>query len=57
MRATNYRARPGDGAKAVAIRLDTYVLRGYDALKRRLGWGDAAVSRVLGAADRRFRRR
>ena len=57
VRATNYRARPGDGAKALAIRLDTYVLRGYDALKRRLGWGDATVSRVLGAFDRRVRRR
>ena len=33
-RSTEYRARPGDGARAAAIYLDEMVLRSYDKVKR-----------------------
>ena len=52
-RSTEYRARPGDGAKGILIYADKKALRMYDLVKRRLGISDAAVSRVL----RRLRRR
>lgn len=56
-RSTNYRARPGDGAKKVAIWADRSALDLYDRLKRRFGISDATVQKVLGLADRRRRRR
>ena len=40
VRSTNYRPRPGDGARAALVHLDRMALRGYDTLKRRLGWSD-----------------
>lgn len=46
VRATTYRARPGDGLRGVGIYLDTTVLRAYDRLKRRLGLDDSTVSRL-----------
>jgi hypothetical protein len=46
-RATNYRARPDDGAKALAIALDRTVLDLYDRVKVRLGFSDEAVSNLL----------
>lgn len=46
-RSTEYRARPGDGAKGILIYLDKKALRVYDVVKRRLGISDAAISRVL----------
>ena len=52
-RSTEYRARPGDGAKGLLIYLDKQALRAYDVVKRRLGFSDAAVSALL----RRVRRR
>ncbi|CAN5715697.1 hypothetical protein BH24ACT5_BH24ACT5_03710 [soil metagenome] len=45
--ATNYRARPGDGAKAVAIWVDRFALRVYDVLKRRFKLSDTFVQAVL----------
>lgn len=55
-RSTNYRARPGDGAKKVAIWADRTALDLYDRLKRRFGISDATVQKVLGVVDRRRRR-
>jgi hypothetical protein len=52
VRSTDYRARPGDGAKRAAIFLDKQVLRAYDVAKRRLRLSDDTVSRLLGAVDR-----
>ena len=53
VRSTEYRARPGDGAKAVAIFVDKWVLRGYDAAKRRFGIDDRLAGRLLGFRRRR----
>lgn len=47
LRATNYQPRPGDGAKAVLIWLDTKAVAVYTTLKRTLGINDAWVSNVL----------
>ena len=54
-RSTNYRARPDDGVKKVAIWADRTALDLYDRLKRRFGISDATVQKVLGFADRRRR--
>ncbi len=56
VRSTEYRARPQDGLKAVAIFADKWALRAYDAAKRRLGIDDRVVSRILGLLGRRKRR-
>ena len=56
-RATNYRARPGDGAKRVAIWADRQALDVYDRAKRRLGIRDETVQAVLGRVQRLRRRR
>jgi len=53
--STDYRARPGDGAKRALIYLDKKALVAYDALKRRLHLSDGVVSRALGALSRRSR--
>lgn len=53
VRATRYRARPDDGWRRFAIRLDTVVLSLYDRAKRRLGLSDRLVSRAAGALGRR----
>lgn len=55
IRSTNYRARPGDGAKAAFIFLDKQVLHAYDVVKRRLRISDDTAARWLGRLDR-FRR-
>lgn len=47
LRATNYRARPDDGAKAILIWLDKKAVGVYTTLKRTLGINDAWVSSVL----------
>jgi 2OG-Fe(II) oxygenase superfamily len=52
VKSTNYRARPGDGARSAAIFLDKQVLRVYDVVKRRLRLSDESASRWLGAVDR-----
>jgi len=51
-RSTEYRARPGDGAKAVKIYVDNEAVRAYDWLRRRLGLSDHATGRLLGALRR-----
>jgi hypothetical protein len=57
VRSTEYRARPGDGAKAaLTITLDKYVLRAYDWSKRHLGISDALIEPFLRRAER-FRRK
>lgn len=45
--ATNYRARPTDGAKAIAIWLDKQALALYNRLKGVFGIDDAFVSKIL----------
>jgi hypothetical protein len=46
-RSTNYRARPGDGLKRVAIWTDRTALDLYDRTRRRLGWSDERANAVL----------
>lgn len=55
-RSTNYRARPDDGLKRVAIAADRTALDLYDRAKRRLGVGDDTVQGVLERVNR-WRRR
>ena len=52
-RSTEYRPRPGDGARALLIHADTLALRAYDRLKRRFGFDDRVISRLLRALSRR----
>lgn len=56
VRSTNYRPRPGDGVRAVAIHADRVALRAYDSVKRRFGIDDATVSRMLTRLHRRTNR-
>lgn len=53
MRSTNYRARPGDGLKAVLIWMDKRLVGLYTRVKGALGINDDAVSRVLGWFSRK----
>jgi hypothetical protein len=53
VRSTEYRARPGDGARAAAIYLDKMVLRGYDKVKRTFHLNDDFASRLLRLLNRR----
>lgn len=46
-RATNYRARPGDGFKSVLIWLETRAIALYNYIKGWLGISDDAVSKLL----------
>jgi hypothetical protein len=48
VRSTEYRARPGDRLRGVAVYLDKMALRGYDRTKRVLGLDDRFASRLLG---------
>jgi Rps23 Pro-64 3,4-dihydroxylase Tpa1-like proline 4-hydroxylase len=52
VRSTEYRPRPGDGARSVLIYLDKQALRLYDWTKRRLGLSDQAASTLLRQRDR-----
>lgn len=52
-RATNYRARPGDGLRSVFIWLDKQLVANYNALKGALGINDDFVSRVLNFFSRK----
>jgi hypothetical protein len=56
-RSTNYRARPQDGIKRVAIAADRTALDLYDRVKRRLGLSDDTAHRVLDRVQRLRRRR
>lgn len=47
LRATNYQARPNDGAKAILIWLDKKMVATYTSLKRTLGIDDALISSIL----------
>jgi 2OG-Fe(II) oxygenase superfamily len=47
VRSTEYRARPGDGWRALPIYLDKQALRLYDGVKRRFGLSDDAASGLL----------
>jgi len=51
-RSTEYRSRPGDGARSILIYADKQILRAYDWTKRRLGISDQMASKVLGLRDR-----
>jgi Rps23 Pro-64 3,4-dihydroxylase Tpa1-like proline 4-hydroxylase len=53
VRATNYRARPEDGAKAILIWLDKQLVAGYTKLKRWLNIDDKAISTILNWFSRR----
>ena len=53
VRSTEYRARPGDGAKGLFIWADKLVLRAYDKVKRRFNLDDKFASRVLGLFSRK----
>lgn len=55
-RATNYRARPDDGLKRIAISADRAALDVYDRLKRRLGLSDERAHAVLERLHRLRRR-
>ena len=52
VRSTEYRPRPGDGARSILIFADTKMLRAYDWAKRHLGISDETASKVLGYRDR-----
>ncbi len=52
VRSTEYRPRPGDGARSFLIFADKQILRGYDWAKRHLGISDELASKVLGYRDR-----
>jgi len=55
-RSTEYRARPGDGAKSVVIYVDKQILRGYDFARRHLGLSDHTAGKLLGLPGRIRRR-
>lgn len=46
-KATNYRARPGDGAKSILIYLDKVLIAWYNRLKGWLGINDDFASKIL----------
>lgn len=46
-KATNYRARPGDGFRAVLIYLDKQMVNVYNTVKGRLGINDDFISKIL----------
>lgn len=46
--ATRYRSRPGDGVRRLAVAADNQAVAAYDWAKRRFGFSDDLVSRVLG---------
>ena len=52
-RATNYKARPGDGAKSILIYLDKQAVNIYNSLKGWLGINDDFVSKILGLFKRK----
>lgn len=52
-KATNYRARPGDGIRAVFIYLDKQLVNVYNTIKGWLGINDDFVSKVLKIFNRK----
>jgi hypothetical protein len=57
VRSTEYRARPGDGAKRALIYADKQALRGFDWAKRKFNLSNDAASRVLGVVEKLRRRK
>lgn len=57
VRSTEYRARPGEGARSILIYLDKQVLRTYDRVKRRMGISDRRASAWIRPFTRLFRSR
>lgn len=55
--STNYRARPEDGLKKIAIGADRLALDVYDRMKRTFGVSDERVQKTLAAIDRIRRRK
>jgi hypothetical protein len=55
-RATNYQARPEDGARKVVIWADKKAVDLFDRAKRRLGVTDETAQRWLARVDRLRRR-
>jgi Rps23 Pro-64 3,4-dihydroxylase Tpa1-like proline 4-hydroxylase len=56
VRSTEYRSRPGDGARSILIYADKHILRTYDWAKRKLGLSDHTASTLLRYRDRLRRR-
>ena len=52
-RATNYRARPGDGIKSLFIYLDKQLISFYNFIKGKLGINDDFVSKILNMFNRK----
>ena len=52
VRSTEYRARPGDGARSAVIYLDKQALRAFDWARRHLGVSGHAAERLLGGVER-----
>jgi Rps23 Pro-64 3,4-dihydroxylase Tpa1-like proline 4-hydroxylase len=52
-RATNYRARPGDGLKALWIYMDKQAISFYTAIKGRFGLSDDFASKILNFFNRK----
>jgi hypothetical protein len=53
VRSTAYRARPGEGVKAIGIYLDRMAVRAFDTMKRRFGLSDDFASAALKLLSRR----
>jgi lipoprotein NlpI len=51
--ATNYQARPQDGARSVLIYLDKKLVAGYTAVKGALGINDDFTSKMLNLFSRK----
>jgi hypothetical protein len=56
-RSTDYRARPQDGVKRVAIWADKNVVDLYDRAKRRLHLDDDTAQRIMARIDGMRRRK
>ena len=52
-RATNYKARPGDGLKSILIYLDKQLVNVYNSVKGVLGINDDFVSKILNIFNRK----
>ena len=52
-KATNYRARPGDGARSILIYLDKQLVNIYTTLKGWLGINDDLISKILRIFNRK----
>ncbi len=55
-KSTNYRARPGDGAKSILIYLDKKLIAFYSNIKGYLGINDDFASKVLNFFNRKKRK-